>query len=56
MKREILQFKVPRKPARTDFLFNDGEFRPRKEAVAKQYRRQDKHRKNHDDYLERFYR
>lgn len=55
MKREIISFSVPRAKRRTDFLFHDGEFRPRSEKNQKQYKRQDKHRKNHSDYSERFY-
>jgi hypothetical protein len=55
MKREILSFSVPRTKRRTDFLFNDGEFRPRSEKNQKQYKRQNKHRKNLLDYTDRFY-
>ena len=44
MKREVMTFKVQRSKRRTDFLFNDGEFRPRSEKSTKTYRRKEKHR------------
>ncbi len=55
MKREVIEFKVPKQRQRHSHLFTDAEFRPRKEALANQYRRQDKHRKNFHDYTEKFY-
>lgn len=54
MKREIIQVKVPRAKRRHQFLFNDGEFKPKQEKLAKIYRRQQKHRSN-PDWEERFY-
>lgn len=48
IKREVITFKIKQK-RRTDFLFNDGEFKPRSEKCAKQYRRREKHR---DKFLE----
>lgn len=42
-KREVITIKIKQK-RRADFLFNDGEFKPRSEKCAKQYRRQEKHR------------
>lgn len=53
MKREILSFKLERPKRRAQFLFNDGEFKPRSEKSVKQFRRRDKHRKQYDarDYL-----
>lgn len=48
-KREVITIKIKQK-RRAEFLFNDGEFRPRSEKSAKQYRRREKHRgKSYDD-------
>jgi stalled ribosome alternative rescue factor ArfA len=44
MKREILEIKLSRQKRRTQFLFNSGEFRPRKEKSLKGYSRHEKHR------------
>lgn len=55
MKREIIKFTVKKTKPRHDFLFNDGEFKPKQEKLAKVYRRQQKHR-NAGDYEDRFYR
>lgn len=44
MKREILTVKTPKPKRRHQFLFNDGEFKPRQENIAKAYRRREKHR------------
>jgi hypothetical protein len=54
MKREVLTFKVERPKYRVKFLFNDGEFKPKQEKLAKVYRRQAKHRQ-HGDYEDSFY-
>ena len=44
MKREIIDIKFERPRRRHQFLFNDGEFKPKKENIAKAYRRREKHR------------
>jgi hypothetical protein len=54
VKREVISFKIPRPKHRADFLFNDGEFKPKSEKIAKAYRRREKHR-NQSDYEDRFY-
>lgn len=56
MKREVVSFKIQRPKRRHQFLFNDGEFRPKCELKAKVYRRQEKHRRLDGDYEDRFYR
>lgn len=48
MKREVMTFKLVRQKRRADFLFNDGEFKPRSEKSAKLYRRREKHRGQFD--------
>lgn len=48
IKREVITIKVKQK-RRAQFLFNDGEFRPRSEKSVKQYRRRDKHRCKFND-------
>jgi len=55
MKREVISLKIQRTKRRTDFLFNDGEFRPRSEKSAKQYRRREKYQTS-TEYEDRFYR
>lgn len=54
MKREVLTFKIPQTKPRHRFLFEDGEFKPKQEKLAKVYRRRDKHRRS-GDYEDRFY-
>lgn len=54
MKREVLTFKIPQTKPRHRFLFEDGEFKPKQEKLAKAYRRRDKHRRS-GDYEDRFY-
>jgi hypothetical protein len=50
MKREVITVTVERQKRRAQFLFNDGEFRPRQEKIAKMYRRQDKHKHRREDF------
>jgi hypothetical protein len=58
MKREIISFSVakPRNFVARDMLNRDGPFKPRVENTQREYRRNDKHRKNYSDYNDRFYR
>ena len=48
-KREILTLIIPRQRRRAQFLFNDGEFKPRIEKKAKAYCRRGKYR---DSFLD----
>lgn len=50
MKRELLSVKVPRQKRRAQFLFNDGEFKPRKEKQATEYKRHVKNRRQKGEY------
>lgn len=50
MKREVFTVKMPRQKKRAQFLFNDGEFKPKKEKQATEYRRREKHRRPNGDY------
>jgi hypothetical protein len=50
MKREVITGKMPRQKRRAQFLFNDGEFRPKKEKQATEYRRRPKNRRQNGDY------
>ncbi len=43
MKAESFTKKFTREKKRAQFLFNDGEFKPRTEFSAKVYRRREKH-------------
>lgn len=49
MKREVIVLKLERPKHRAQFLFNDGEFRPKKEKSIKGYSRREKYR-NRDMY------
>lgn len=44
MKKFTIKVKVPKFKPRHEFLFNDGEFKPRSERGAKAWRRKEKHR------------
>jgi hypothetical protein len=44
MKRETFTVKLDKPKRRHQFLFNDGEFKPRQENIVKIYRRREKHR------------
>lgn len=44
MKSIVLTLKIKRFKPRHNFLFDDGEFRPKTEKLAKAYRRREKHR------------
>ena len=44
MKREILEIKASRQKRRAQFLFNDGQYKPKTEKSVKTFRRQPKHR------------
>lgn len=44
MKREIIVVKIDRPKRRAQFLFNDGEFKPKKEKSIKGYSRREKYR------------
>lgn len=39
MKREIITAKVPKQKRRVDFLFHDGQFKPKSEQNQKVYNR-----------------
>lgn len=39
MEKFTIKFKAPKQKRRADFLFNDGEFKPRTERNAKVWRR-----------------
>lgn len=58
MKREIISFKIakPRNIVSRDMLDRDGPYSAKVERNRREYRRNDKHRKNFLDYTERFYR
>lgn len=44
MEKFVLTLKIKRYKPRHNFLFDDGEFRPKTEKSAKVYRRRQKHR------------
>lgn len=50
MKREVLNIKAERQKRRAQFLFNDGQYRPKAEKSVKTFRRQPKHRNSELDF------
>lgn len=44
MKKESYTFKVEQQRRRADFLFNDGQYKPKSVKSGKVYRRKNKHR------------
>lgn len=48
MKQEIIIGKIVKAKRRHQFLFNDGEFKPRLEKSAKSYRRKEKYPSKND--------
>lgn len=45
IKREVIKIKIGKSRRRAQFLFNDGEFRPRTEKCGKAYKRKPKNRR-----------